>query len=485
MANTKLPDCGQPLMTSRRKEDAMDGNVYLGRSKALRLLRGLALTAAIWIGGLPLPASASEGNAALALQPEDGMPDRQSSVQSAYAKPGGKEQTAAAFIREGALWVKEKGEERRLSPNGAFARNPAWSPDGRSIAYNQGEEQRQLWVVDVRNGNSHLAAPEGGTRFEWSPAKNRIAYLQEEKLYTVGQDAGDEPVEVAGEIGNFSWLPDGSGFLVSSAAQLLPEGWTPVRISRIMLPTETSDPLQEEPLYVLPKQIEDMIVVGTSKFRWSADGEWAAFLATPTASLSADGNMLCVLSADGKTFITLDAMARNEQWFQWSPKPGRGGNRLAYIAGVGREASSNKRLTVTPVPTTNKKAYTPAGFVDQNFAWYGEDAILVSRAKEGAWSTNPGERPWPELALIGLSGGRQRVIAKPPGGSGDFQPTALCADSIGWVRSNRSSASDVMVAISAKEAGKATAWIKGIDLGDNFYEQWNWNPVVRFYVKEP
>ena len=206
----------------------------------------------------------------------------------------------AAFVRGGAIWVKEPGSERRLTEAGGHARNPAWSPDGRWIAYNAGEEERQLWVVEAATGKTHLAAPEGGNRFLWSPARDRLAYLNDEKLRTVGPEAGDEPADIAGEIGNFGWLPDGSGFIVSSAAQLLPEGWTPVRISRILLPNGSSDPVQEEPLHVLPKQIGDQIVVGTTGFKWSGSGGWVAFLAIPTASLSADANSLCVLSADGK-----------------------------------------------------------------------------------------------------------------------------------------------------------------------------------------
>ncbi|QHT62178.1 hypothetical protein GXP70_20800 [Paenibacillus lycopersici] len=398
------------------------------------------------------------------------------------ARPGVANQAEAVFVRGGALWVKERGRERPLTENGIGARNPSWSPDGRYVAYNTGEDQRQLWVVDVAAGKSHLAAPDGGSRFQWSPAKDRLAYLQDEKLRTVGAEEGDEAADVAGEIGNFGWLPDGSGFLVSSAAQLLPDGWTPVRISRIMLPTEAADPVQEEQIYVLPKQINDLIVVGTSGFKWSATGAWIAFLATPTASLSTDGNTLCVLSADGKSFLPFAQIARNEQWFQWSPGSGAGGaDSLAYIDGVGREASSDKRLTVTPVPELQPKSYTPDGFVDQNFAWYGGDAVIVSRARAGAWTGDSGQRPMPALTKIGLTGGIQTVLTKPPGKWGDFSPVTLAGSggSLGWVRSDRSAA-NVMLAKSAGIAKKAPVWIKGIDRGDDFYEQWNWQPVLQF-----
>lgn len=397
----------------------------------------------------------------------------------------------AAFIRGGALFMKEQGVERRLTEVGGYARNPAWSYDGDWIAFNRDEEQRQIWLANAKSGKSHMAAPDGGNRFQWSPNHLRLAYLQEEKLYMIGAEAGDEPAEIAGEIGNFGWLPDGSGFVVSSAAQLLPDGWTPVRISRILLPSETLDPIQAEQLYVLPKQINDLIVVDTSGFKWSATGRWLAFLAKPTASLSSDGNTLCVLSADGKTFLPFDQMADNEQWIQWSPKHFPKGSpnpmqdqadKLAYIGGLGREATSDKRLKVTPVPEIKPVAYTPPGYVDQSLAWYGPDEVIVARAKEGGWTTDPNRRPKPVLTGVKLNDG-QKTLANAPRGKGDFAPVALNGGALGWIRSDRTS-SDAMLADSAAQAGKARPWIKGIDIGDNFYEQWNWAPVLRFYARE-
>ncbi|NBD25794.1 TolB family protein [Paenibacillus glycinis] len=441
--------------------------------KTVRGLLRQGLRVAIVASGfclLALPASAGGGG--------------KSAGAASRAIPSQHISEQAAFVRGGALWVKERGSERRLTEAGGYARNPAWSPDGRWIAYNAGEDERQLWVVEAGTGKRHLAAPEGGSRFLWSPARNRLAYLSDGKLRMVGAEEGDEPADIAADIGNFGWLPDGSGFIVSSAAQLLPEGWTPVRISRILLPGGSSDPVQEEPLHVLPKQIGDQIVVGTTGFKWSGSGEWVAFLAIPTASLSADANTLCVLSADGRSFLPFDSMAHNERWFEWSPKsPAPAGDRLAYIAGIGRDATSNKRLKVTPVPSLRPVVYTPDGFVDQNPAWYGDGSIVVSRAKEGAWAGDHGKRPMPFLVQADLSGGRQTAIAKPGGGRGDFSPERLTGAALGWVRSDRT-VSDVLVAKSAAEAKNARPWIKGIDAGDNFYEQWNWLPVLRFYSPE-
>ncbi|WP_219838065.1 hypothetical protein [Paenibacillus sp. R14(2021)] len=404
------------------------------------------------------------------------------SIPAIEAEPRFHPDEQAAFIRGGALWDKTNERERQLTEAGITARNPAWSSDGRYIAYTRGEDERGLWLLERQSGKSHLAAPDGGRQFQWSPLHNQLAYSKEEKLFVVGVEEGAEPIEVASAIGSFSWLPDGSGFLVSSAAELLPDGWTPVVISRILLQPGSADPVQSEQLHVLPKQINELIVVGTSRFKWSASGRWIAFLAMPTASLSADSNTLCVLSADGKQLITLDQMAKNEQWFQWSPAGDRlASERLAYIGGIGREAVSNKQLIVTAIPELRKVNYTPAGFVDQSLAWYGNREIIVSRAKAQAWSSNPQLRSRPFLTIVHTGSEGQRRITKPAAGWGDYNPVSLSASSLSWVRSNRESA-DVMLA-AASGGLHAVPWIKKIDLGTNFYEQWNWEPVLQFYVK--
>ncbi|MFC5647849.1 hypothetical protein ACFPYJ_01700 [Paenibacillus solisilvae] len=391
----------------------------------------------------------------------------------------------AAFVRGGDLWMKNGDKETPLT-KGEQIRNPKWSSNGRWIAHTRGQDEQELWVIDIQTGESILVSADGGGRghFAWAPGSTLLAFQSEQRLYWVDLLKPERVVEAAVGIDNFSWYPDGQGFLASSETDRIPpDSWSPVRILKIPL-NKPGDPSAVETLFVLPLPSDKFFAVGTSIFKWSADGRWIAFLATPTASLSADGNYLCLLSADGQSFQSIDQMANNELWFNWSPQ----GTKLAYIGGVGREATSNKRLMVTELPSAAGTApvtwikpisYTPTGYVDQNFTWQGNRHIVVSRAQElQQWSSDPASRPFPSLVNVNLGNRRHQQLTEPSKTYGDYQPLAVPIQRLIWVRSDRQKAS---VMFAAPNPAYSKVWIAGIDLGTNFYEQWNWNPVLSVY----
>lgn len=401
------------------------------------------------------------------------------------AEPGPKKPLMAAFVRDGALWVKVDGSGEKRLTEANQVRSPKWSADGAWIAYTRGENGQDLWMVHVPSGKSRLVATGTDARLhEWSPNRGLLAFMKNQRLYVVGTADTSQPVEMTGavgEIGNYAWLPNGNGLLVSTAAHLLPDGnWTPVKLEEIMLPGGAAagggPAAQAKTLAVLPAKLNDQVVVDTSTFKWSASGKWIAFLAMPTASLSADGNTLCVLSADGKRLLPVDMMANNSNWFEWPEQ----GDSLAYISGIGREAITNKQLKVAVAPAFRPgPSYTPVHDVDQNFTWLTNSDIVVQRAKESGTIGDPNRRPYPNLVNVKLSG-QQKRITRTSTEAGDYQPVALGANGLAWVRSNKTKA-DVMLAPQDKIGKKASVWIKGIDIGDNFYEQWDWGPVLKFY----
>ncbi|MCD9022123.1 TolB family protein [Cohnella silvisoli] len=381
----------------------------------------------------------------------------------------------AAFVRGGDLWIKTGGVEQRLT-KGQYIRSPKWSIDGKWIAYTRGQEGREVWLWHVPTGQNHLVTSAGDGSYQWAPNQDIVAFVAEQKLNWIHPDKPDKPVEVAPGIGNYSWLPNGSGFIASTAAELLPSGWTQVRILEIPL-TDKADPKSIKTLYVLPKQSNGFFAVGTSIFKFSATGRWIAFLATPTASLSADSNTLCVLSSDGAVFNKVDEMANNDQWFNWAEQD----NTLAYIGGVGREATSNKQLKVIEVPDGKPVSYTPSGFVDQSFTWQGAKSIVVSRAKELQASSGTAAKPFPFLVEVKPDKERSKRVTQPSNAQGDFNPQFLSKPQrLTWVRSNRTTAS---VMVAEKEGKQPSVWITNIDLGANFNEQWRWSDVLSFYSR--
>ncbi|MDQ0898777.1 translocation protein TolB [Paenibacillus sp. V4I7] len=383
----------------------------------------------------------------------------------------------AAFVRNGDLWIKAGNNERQQT-RGAYILNPKWSYDGQWIAYIKGENEQELWLLQVQTGQSHLVAQEGGRNFQWQPNRNSLAFLTGQQLNWIDSDELSKPVKVADGIGNYSWYPDGSGFLASTTAKLLHDGWTPIRIMKIPL-TANADPNLIKTLYVLPKQSDDFFAVNTSIFKWSANERWIVFLAKPTASLSADSNTLCVLSADGSVFKTIDQMVSNVMWFEWASKD----EKLAYIEGVGREATTNKHLKVLrlPVGKSVSVSYTPRGYVEHSFTWYSLRSIITSRSKEAEWSIDSAKREFPYLVNVKLKSQQQKLITQPSETYGDFNPISLPSHQLAWIRSNRS-ISNVMV--TSPHSTNAEIWIENIDLGANYYEQRNWNTVLSFFIRK-
>ncbi|BFH14210.1 hypothetical protein WJ0W_001564 [Paenibacillus melissococcoides] len=233
---------------------------------------------------------------------------------------------------------------------------------------------------------------------------------------------------------------------------------------------------RSELFYTIKSQAQDFFAVTTSRFKWSADGKWIAFIAVPTASLSADGNMLCLLSADAETFLKAGQMLNYDEWFQWGPQ----GSTLAYIEGYGREATSNKLLTVlNGMPSLLQKSYTPAGYADRDLAWLDHETLVAARAKEAAWSGEPSERPLPSLVLVNLGGGRQPELTRPPRNVGDFFPVLLRdPGSLAWIRADRSKA-HVMLA-QPEDGRRAAQWISDLTVPDAYYEHWSWGEVIDY-----
>jgi len=87
-----------------------------------------------------------------------------------------------AFHAIGKVWIMDlpDGEPRRLTPESfpPFELSPAWSPDGRSIAFASWDERArgELWTVAARGGTPRKISAETGEYLnpEWSPDGRRI-----------------------------------------------------------------------------------------------------------------------------------------------------------------------------------------------------------------------------------------------------------------------------------------------------------------------
>jgi TolB protein len=125
-----------------------------------------------------------------------------------------------------AIWLIDSdgtNARRLIAPDPEGDQYPSWSPDGKWLVWTHGN---RLWVADVNGRNAHpltAGTGEGGHGFQyggqWSPAGDRIVYLESDsdmgadyKVWVVRADGTDRK-KVAGGIAahHLKWSKDGGG----------------------------------------------------------------------------------------------------------------------------------------------------------------------------------------------------------------------------------------------------------------------------------
>jgi Periplasmic component of the Tol biopolymer transport system len=388
------------------------------------------------------------------------------------------EQTAlkAAFVRNNDLWLAVEESQKPLTKE-EYIRNPQWSDDGNWMTFLRDENRPEVWTYEAATGGMRKLGE--GSAVKWAPNSNRLAILSGKTLSVMSADRPSDHSQdrIMDNVGEFSWLPDGSGLLVSTAPELQPEGgWAPIELY-VLQPGGPAGAWTKQLFYRLPGQSDDFFAVQTSSFKWSPDGKWIAFIAKPTASLSSDANTLILISSDGQSFVKAGQMLGYTDWFQWAP----GSGKLAFIEGIGREASSNKKLTILEdITALDKHVLTPAGFADNDFTWDQNETIIVSRRKAAAWSSDEEERTLPILARVNVRTGQSKNLTRGIDGYGDYAPTIMNNGLLAYVQSGQSSAEVKLLKAGAK---RSITWIPMLTVPEDYYGRTDWSEVIGFGKK--
>ncbi len=148
---------------------------------------------------------------------------------------------ADAYETEIMLVDRDGGNSRQLTNARRSSRNPAWSPDGHTIAFISDRDDRaQLFLIDARGGEARQVAKhdEGVVRFAWSPDGATLAFsardpmsearkarderygafeiedadLRMQHLFLVDVESQETRRLTSGDffVGRFSWSPDGA-----------------------------------------------------------------------------------------------------------------------------------------------------------------------------------------------------------------------------------------------------------------------------------
>ncbi len=135
----------------------------------------------------------------------------------------------AAWLAEGygngTEMIRKRGTEgERIVSEGSGNFTPAWSPDGRKLAYvsNRGRDyltQTSLWIYDTASGRHQRIVQDVAPGVSWSPDGNRIAYARRAKtsegsryfdcyLYTLSTRK-EKRITRASRFRTPDWSPDG------------------------------------------------------------------------------------------------------------------------------------------------------------------------------------------------------------------------------------------------------------------------------------
>jgi tricorn protease-like protein len=230
------------------------------------------------------------------------------------------------------------GNERRLTNLGGMETAPAWSPDGKQIAFIATVDrtdqdscsagsgglicESELYTMNVDGTNLRRVTNAAGEEFDpsWSPDGSRIVFRSRRPLPS----------------GNFSQLyvinADGTGEkqLTSDAASFMDVQWSPSGNNIIF----TRSTQRENQIYVMDVDKDNMRQV-TKNTRmnslpaWSPDGGRIAFISFSTAS----GSALYIMNADGSEERLVEGDYKLLELFRpaWSPD----GAELAFVGSVG------------------------------------------------------------------------------------------------------------------------------------------------------
>jgi Tol biopolymer transport system component/imidazolonepropionase-like amidohydrolase len=129
-----------------------------------------------------------------------------------------------AFAALGDLWMMpvSGGAARRLMTDSAVETEPAWSPDGASLAYSSDRGgSMNVWIRDLQSGADRQLTRGIAAAMTpaWSPDGSRIAYVDpvgQLQVVDVKSGAVKSVHAPLNEPGRPSWSPDGTAVVVSS-----------------------------------------------------------------------------------------------------------------------------------------------------------------------------------------------------------------------------------------------------------------------------
>lgn len=245
--------------------------------------------------------------------------------------------------------------DRPLTDRNADSLHPAWSPDGRQIAYVY--DRKVIYVMNADGSNPRRLTPDDGSEYHspaWSPDGTTIAYgsTLDNAIYEMDADGSNPRLLVDGvDVWSISYSPDGTRLMFTSRGE--------DSLAHIY----TMDADGSNLARLLPDEAYD------ASGAWSPDGESIAYVTSEGLFVTTDeGQTARHIPITGSFEFALEAPHYSLSDLDWSPD----GTKLAVIV-----YSRDLQMAIsTPVPLDRVGAQIAVIDVatgDLNIVTYGFD----------------------------------------------------------------------------------------------------------------
>lgn len=296
--------------------------------------------------------------------------------------------------------------DQSLEMKGAF--NPEISPDGKRVVYEVSRTnwednafERDLWIADAAGGDTHqlTASKKSSTNPAWSPDGKWIAFLSDrpgqisgtpegkKQIYLISADGGEarQLTKVETGVNIFVWSPDSKRMAFSAedpeskAMKERKEKYGDYEVVHgdykmsylwtLEIPAGDSEPISE------PKRLTEGTALSVGEFAWSPDGARIAFTAQRDPDLISLGtaDIYVVTVSDGKVkkIVSTPGPDRNPHW---SPD----GKQIAYETADGAKYFFYANVKIALI---DAEGGTPRVLTDA----FDEDAGLIGWAPDGIY----------------------------------------------------------------------------------------------------
>lgn len=245
-----------------------------------------------------------------------------------------------------------------LTPGQPDCDTPAWSPDGRRIAYQRAlpDGHTAIFVMDADGSHVRRVSTGTGARASWSPDGKRVAYQSHREgstgIFTSSPDGGPETRLTGADVNAFdpAWSPEG--------ARILHVRSVGARLQLFVMDSNGSH----------ARQLLDWAGRDASVPAWSPDGHRIVF-----SGASGDTTHLYFAKADGTEVARLTPARCAEREASWS----RDGQRIYFES----DCRGNSDIYYARVPSgTGHRLTFDVGEDRSPSAWGDRVAFASNRA---------------------------------------------------------------------------------------------------------